>query len=98
MMSPTEKPPEKVEPPSSEEVVSATTSNPFWIKEHAEGIVAFVGIAYACGFFTVMVHTYSLGAPVLELGQPIYVWVGLPLAIAFVASKSFIRFLMEAHR
>jgi hypothetical protein len=29
-----------------------------------------------------MLHTHRLGIPVVELIEPIYVWVGIPLAVA----------------
>jgi len=43
-------------------------------------VVAWGSVSYAFGFLTVMLHTSRLGLPVLELLEPIYVWIGLPLA------------------
>lgn len=77
---------------------AAATNQLFWFKEHAEGIIALAGIAYAGGFFTVMIHTYRLGIPVVELVEPIYVWVGLPLAAAFVSLKFLLRSFQRQHQ
>jgi hypothetical protein len=38
-------------------------------------------LSYAFGFFTVTLHTWRLGLPVVELIEPIYIWIGLPLTI-----------------
>lgn len=42
--------------------------------------LAWGSLSYACGFVTVMVYTWRLGLPVVELIEPIYVLVGLPVA------------------
>jgi hypothetical protein len=41
-----------------------------------------------------MLHTYRLGLPVVELIEPIYIWVGLPLAVVLY----FIGQLLAAFR
>ena len=53
-----------------------------------EPVLKWGAVAYAFGFFTVMIHTRKLGLPVLELTEPINIWIGLPLAIvAFFLDK-----------
>ncbi len=46
-----------------------------------ERILAHAAIAYGLGFVVVMLHTARLGFPVIVLLDPIYVWIGLPLAV-----------------
>lgn len=47
-------------------------------------VVSWGSIAYAFGFLVVMLHTWRLGLPVIELIHPIFIWIGLPLAtVAF---------------
>jgi protein-S-isoprenylcysteine O-methyltransferase Ste14 len=43
-------------------------------------ILGWASISYAFGFFTVLVHTAKLDLPVIDMIEPIYVWVGLPIA------------------
>ncbi|MEE9555031.1 MAG: hypothetical protein V3W18_12100 [candidate division Zixibacteria bacterium] len=38
-------------------------------------------MAYMLGFITVTVHTANLGIPLIELMKPLYIWIGVPLAI-----------------
>jgi hypothetical protein len=53
-----------------------------------ETVLAWTSIAYASGFLVVLLHTGSLGIPVIELIKPIYVWIGLPFAIlGFFANR-----------
>jgi hypothetical protein len=47
-----------------------------------EPLLKWAGVAYAGGFLTVMLHTHSLGVPVMQLIEPIYILVGVPLALA----------------
>jgi hypothetical protein len=47
-----------------------------------EPLLKWAAVAYGGGFLTVMLHTYRLGIPVVELIEPIYIWVGTPLAVA----------------
>jgi hypothetical protein len=50
--------------------------------------VAWAAISYAFGFLIVLLHTARLGLPVLELLKPVYVWIGLPLAlVAYFANQ-----------
>ena len=46
-----------------------------------QSILAWVSVAYALGFITVMVHTAQLGIPIIQLLEPVYILVGVPLAI-----------------
>jgi uncharacterized membrane protein len=46
-----------------------------------EPLLKWAGVAYGAGFLTVMLHTHRLGVPVVQLIEPIYIWVGLPLAV-----------------
>jgi outer membrane protein OmpA-like peptidoglycan-associated protein len=45
-----------------------------------ERVLPWVPIAYGLGFFTVTTHIYTLGIPVLQLLEPVYILVGAPLA------------------
>lgn len=45
-----------------------------------EPLLKWGAVAYACGFGIVLVHTYRLGVPMLQLMEPVNVWIGLPLA------------------
>lgn len=59
-----------------------------------EPLLKWAGVAYGAGFFVVMLHTYRLGVPVVQLIEPIYIWIGLPLAVVLY----FIRQLISAFR
>ena len=52
-----------------------------------EVLISWASIAYALGFVTVMIHTARLGIPVIELIEPIYVWIGLPLALVVFSAR-----------
>jgi hypothetical protein len=67
------------------------------LKERAESIVAWAAIAYAGGFLTIMLHTARLGIPVVQLIEPINVWVGLPLAVVVMVSKWLLRAVIREH-
>lgn len=55
-----------------------------------EPFLKWAAVAYALGFGTIMYHTWSLGIPVVQLIDPINIWVGLPLAgIAFFLDKLY---------
>jgi len=56
-------------------------------------ILTWGSVAYACGFITVLLHTWKLGLPVVELIKPIYVWIGLPIAmVAFFWERILLHF------
>ncbi len=57
-----------------------------------KAVVAWGSLSYALGFVTVMLHTWRLGFPVLELLSAVYVWVGLPLTIVAFFSKYLARY------
>jgi hypothetical protein len=66
-----------------------------------EGVIAWTSVAYASGFFVVLLHTARLGLPVIELIEPVYVWIGLPFAIlGFFADRllSLLRARSMLHR
>lgn len=53
-----------------------------------DSIAAWASVAYGCGFLVVLLHTGRLGLPVIELLEPIYVWIGLPFAaLAFFGRR-----------
>jgi hypothetical protein len=55
-----------------------------------EPILKWAAVAYAFGFLTVMLHTHKLGIPVLQLIEPVNIWIGAPLAIVvFFLDKLF---------
>ena len=55
-----------------------------------EPILKWAAVAYGFGFLTVMWHTHRLGVPVLQLIEPVNVWIGAPLAIVvFFLEKLF---------
>jgi hypothetical protein len=56
-----------------------------------EPILKWAAVAYAFGFLTVMLHTHKLGIPVLQLIEPVNIWIGAPLAIVvFFLDKVFV--------
>jgi hypothetical protein len=67
-----------------------------------DSVLAWGSVAYALGFVTVMVHTHDYGFPTLQLLDPIYIWIGWPLAaVAFFfysTSSYFKRVSMEIYR
>lgn len=52
-----------------------------------EPLLKWGAVAYGAGFLTVMAHTYRLGVPVLELVEPVYMWIGWPLALVLYFLK-----------
>jgi len=55
-----------------------------------EPILKWAAVAYGFGFLTVMFYTHSLGIPVLQLIEPVNIWIGAPLAIvAYFLDKLF---------
>lgn len=59
--------------------------------QNIEPILKWVGVAYMFGFLIVMVYTYQLGIPTLQLIDPINIWIGAPLAIlAFFVDKIYL--------
>lgn len=62
-----------------------------------KGVIAWGSISYAFGFVIVMLHTWRLGLPVLDVLSAIYIWVGLPLAaVAFLSAWLIKLFKMRA--
>ncbi len=65
-------------------------AQPQWWKD-IESFLKWGAVAYAFGFLTVMTHTARLGIPVLQLIDPINIWIGAPLAIVvFFIDRVFI--------
>lgn len=62
--------------------LSAPTNDKKWKITEIGPLLQWVAVAYGAGFLTVMMHTHTLHIPVVELVEPIYIWVGLPLAVA----------------
>ena len=56
-----------------------------------EAVLAWASVAYAAGFLTVMVHTARLGIPVIELIKPVYIWIGLPLALVVFSTRWLVK-------
>ena len=55
-----------------------------------EPLLKWAAVAYALGFLTVMWYTHRLGVPVLQLIEPVNVWIGAPLAVVvFCLDKLF---------
>jgi hypothetical protein len=66
-----------------------------------ERFFAWGGIAYTFGFLIVLLHTSRLGLPVIELLNPVLIWIGVPLAlVTFFSSRLFklLRGRMDAAR
>jgi cation transport protein ChaC len=50
-------------------------------------------VSYALGFVTIMFHTAQLGIPVLQVIEPINIWIGFPLTVViFFVDKIFAYF------
>jgi hypothetical protein len=65
-----------------------------------EQVITWASVSYAAGFFIVLLHTWRLGLPVLDLVQAVYVWIGIPLAVfAFFANQlwQYFRERLERH-
>lgn len=58
-----------------------------------EPILKWTAVAYGFGFLTVMIHTWELGIPVLQLIEPLNIWIGAPLALAFFFSNRLVAYL-----
>jgi hypothetical protein len=67
----------RVDKPSGDKDYSDSRLN--W--HNVELILKWTAVAYGFGFLTVMWHTHRLGVPVLQLIEPVNVWIGAPLAI-----------------
>lgn len=63
-----------------------------------EGLIRWGSVAYACGFLVVFLHTARLGLPVLELIEPVYIWIGLPFAILGLFSRRLVSWLKARSR
>lgn len=50
-------------------------------KGFVEQVITWASISYAAGFFIILLHTWRLGLPVLDLVQAVYVWIGVPLTL-----------------
>ena len=64
-----------------------------------EQVITWASVLYAAGFFIVLLHTWRLGLPVLDLVQAVYVWIGIPLAVcAYFANQPwrYLRSRVEA--
>jgi hypothetical protein len=68
-----------------------------------EPVLKWAGVAYMFGFLIIMVHTYRLGIPTLQLVEPINIWIGAPLAVVaffldkiYVASKRAVGTLVQS--
>lgn len=46
-----------------------------------EPFLKWGAVAYGLGFVTVMLHTRKIGIPVIQLVEPVNIWIGLPLAV-----------------
>ena len=57
--------------------------------KNIQNILSWGSVAYLAGFFTVMLHTASLGIPIIEILKPIYIWIGLPIAIVIFSIRWF---------
>lgn len=66
--------------------------------EVIENFLKWFSIAYGLGFITVMFHTVPFGIPILELAEPVQIWVGLPLAAVFWAVLEGYKFLTRKRR
>lgn len=69
-------------------------------KGFVEQVITWASISYAAGFFIVLLHTWRLGLPVLDLVQAVYVWIGIPLAVfAYFANElwRYFRGRLEIH-
>jgi hypothetical protein len=62
-------------------------------KALAERVIAGASVAYGLGFAVVLLHTARLGVPVLELVKPIYILIGLPLAMLAFFSRQILKWL-----
>jgi hypothetical protein len=58
-----------------------------------QSILAWGSVAYVLGFLTVMVHTARLGIPIIQLLEPIYILVGVPLAVVAFFSRELWKLL-----
>lgn len=65
-------------------------------EEYVKQILSWASVSYAFGFVIVTVHTARLGLPVIELLHPIYVWVGLPIALVLFFSSRIAALSMRA--
>jgi hypothetical protein len=73
-------------------------TDPSPVKSSIEKLVAWASVAYAAGFVTIVIHTARLNIPVLELLEPIYVWVGAPLALVAFFFHSIVQWLRRKGR
>jgi hypothetical protein len=72
----------------AQESAAVTPPKSNW--RNIEPVLKWIGVAYAFGFLVVLVHTYRLGIPMLQLIEPVNVWIGAPLALlAFFLDKIF---------
>src|ERR1700733_3353806 len=56
-------------------------------------IIGDASLSYAFCFFTILTHTAQLGVPIVDLAEPLYVWVGLPIAAVTFFWKQILRWL-----
>lgn len=62
-----------------EKVVESAAPRRDW--HDIEPLLKWGAVAYLCGFGIVLVHTHRLGVPMLQLMEPVNVWIGLPVAV-----------------
>jgi hypothetical protein len=92
-------------PPSSTTAAPQTSAlqtpaTPVHDRSVVEQVITWASISYAAGFFIVLLHTWRLGLPVLDLVQAVYVWIGIPLAVfAYFANQlwQYFRERLERH-
>jgi hypothetical protein len=92
-------------PPSSTTAAPQTSglqtpATPVHDRSVVEQVITWASISYAAGFFIVLLHTWRLGLPVLDLVQAVYVWIGIPLAVfVFFANQlwQYFRERLERH-
>ncbi len=63
------------------------SSSKLFESKQVEIFLAWGSVAYAAGFVTVLAHTARLGIPIIEILKPLYIWIGLPLAIVLFSIK-----------
>lgn len=54
-----------------------------------EPFLKWGAVAYGLGFVTVMFHTRKIGIPVIQLVEPVNIWIGLPLAVVLFFKRLY---------
>jgi hypothetical protein len=60
-----------------------------------EPYLKWAAVAYGGGFATVLVHTAILGVPVIQVIDPLNVWIGLPIAISLYFVDKWIKGVLK---